>query len=47
VFLVVGTRAPNERCHYPDADLLFVEDGDGPRYTTRSGELLVSLRPTS
>jgi uncharacterized cupin superfamily protein len=45
VFLVVGTRAPNERCHYPDVDLLFVEDGDGPRYTSRSGELLVSLRP--
>jgi uncharacterized cupin superfamily protein len=45
VFLVVGTRARNERCYYPDVDLLFVEDGDGPRYTSRSGELLVSLRP--
>jgi uncharacterized cupin superfamily protein len=43
VFLVVGTRATNERCHYPDVDLLFVEDRDGARYTTKSGKLLVSL----
>jgi uncharacterized cupin superfamily protein len=45
VFLVVGKDQPNERCHYSDVDLLYVEDGDWPRYTTRSGELLVSLRP--
>jgi uncharacterized cupin superfamily protein len=45
VFLVVGTRGTNERCHYPDVDLLFVDDDDGPRYTKRSGEVLVTLRP--
>jgi uncharacterized cupin superfamily protein len=45
VFLVVGTRGRTERCHYPDVDLLFVEDADGPRYTSRSGELLVRLGP--
>ncbi|MBV8447382.1 MAG: cupin domain-containing protein [Hyphomicrobiales bacterium] len=43
IFLVVGTRGARERCHYPDADLLFVEDEKGARYTTRSGELLLSL----
>ena len=42
-FLVIGTRGTKERCHYPDADLLFVEDENGARYTTRSGELLVTL----
>ena len=44
VFLVVGTRGTKERCHYPGVDLLFVDDDDGPRYTTRAGETLVSLR---
>jgi uncharacterized cupin superfamily protein len=43
VFLVVGTRGANERCHYPDVDLLFVEDRAGARYTTKSGEVLISL----
>ncbi len=43
VFLVVGTRGSKERCHYPDADLVFVGDEKGERYTTRSGTLLVSL----
>jgi len=43
IFLVVGTRGARERCHYPDVDLLFVEDEKGARYTTRSGELLLSL----
>jgi len=46
VFLVVGKDQPNERCHYSDVDLLYVEDEKGPRYTTRSGELLVSLHAT-
>ncbi|MFI5011965.1 MAG: cupin domain-containing protein [Hyphomicrobiales bacterium] len=45
VFLVIGTRTTNERCHYSDVDLLFVEDGNSQRYTTRSGEVLVSLAP--
>src|SRR5580704_11040647 len=44
VFLVVGTRGTKERCHYPDVDLLFVEDEKGERYTSRSGEVLVMLR---
>jgi len=45
VFLVVGSRAKRERCHYPDVDLVFVEDEKGPRYTRRSGEILRSLWP--
>jgi len=45
VFLVVGSRAKRERCHYPDVDLVFVEDEKGPRYTRRSGETLRSLWP--
>jgi uncharacterized cupin superfamily protein len=45
VFLVVGTRGTKECCHYPDVDLLYVDDGEGERYTTRSGEVLVLLRP--
>jgi uncharacterized cupin superfamily protein len=44
VFLVVGTRGTKERCHYPDVDLLFVEDEESERYTSRSGEVLVMLR---
>jgi uncharacterized cupin superfamily protein len=38
VFLVVGDNHPQERCHYPDADLMFVEDGRGGHYTNRAGE---------
>jgi uncharacterized cupin superfamily protein len=37
-FLVVGTRASRERCHYPDVDLMFVADDVGERYTNRSGD---------
>ena len=37
-FLVVGTRASRERCHYPDLDLMFVADDVGERYTHRSGD---------
>jgi uncharacterized cupin superfamily protein len=37
-FLVVGTRASRERCHYPDIDLMFVADDVGERYTNRSGD---------
>jgi uncharacterized cupin superfamily protein len=37
-FLVVGTRASRERCHYPDLDLMFVADDVGERYTNRSGD---------
>jgi len=38
VFLVVGTRAALERCHYPDVDLAFVNDENGRRFTRKSGE---------
>jgi uncharacterized cupin superfamily protein len=38
VFLVVGSRAPAERAHYPDIDLIYeMSDGRG-RYTNRAGE---------
>jgi uncharacterized cupin superfamily protein len=38
VFLVVGTRAPNERAHYSDIDLAIALDGENRRYTHKSGE---------
>ncbi len=38
VFLVVGTRAPSERGHYPGIDLVFERDGQSARYTRKSGE---------
>jgi uncharacterized cupin superfamily protein len=37
VFLVVGTRATRERCHYPDIDLVHEQDGDRYRLTHKSG----------
>jgi len=37
-FLVVGTRAPAERAHYPDIDLAYEGDGKTVRYTRKSGE---------
>ncbi len=36
-FLVVGTRATVERVHYPDVDLMYVEDEAGGRYTHKDG----------
>jgi uncharacterized cupin superfamily protein len=36
-FLVVGTRATCERCHYPDIDLVHEQDGDRYRLTHKSG----------
>ena len=39
VFLVVGTRTPSERAHYPGLDLVAVRDeGATGRYTHKSGE---------
>ncbi len=38
VFLVVGSRAPIERCHYSDIDLVHDQDGDRYRLTHKSGE---------
>lgn len=36
-FLVVGTRAPKERAHYPDIDLAFHSDSTGRRFTRKDG----------
>ena len=38
VFLVVGTRAPRERCQYSEIDLVHEQDGDLYRLTHKSGE---------
>jgi len=38
VFLVVGSRAPAERAHSPDVDLLCEATGGRGRYTNRAGE---------
>jgi len=35
---VVGSRAPAERAHYPDIDLLYEATGGRVRYTNRAGE---------
>ena len=37
LFLVVGTRAARERCHYPDIDLAYEYDNGRYRYTRKSG----------
>ena len=37
VFLVVGTRAHRERCHYSDIDLVQDLDGDRYQFTHKSG----------
>ncbi len=38
VFIEVGTRAPAERAHYSDIDMVVVRDGKGARYTRKNGE---------
>jgi uncharacterized cupin superfamily protein len=38
VFLVVGSRAPTERAHYPDVDLAYEAVGGRVRYTNKAGE---------
>jgi uncharacterized cupin superfamily protein len=38
VYLEIGTRAPRERAHYPDVDLIADCDDDGFKYSHRSGE---------
>jgi len=42
-YLVVGTRAKHDVCHYPDADLVYRRDAAGRRYETRDGRLLKNL----
>jgi uncharacterized cupin superfamily protein len=37
VFLVVGSRAQRERCHYPDIDLVYEYNNGRFRYTRKSG----------
>ncbi|GIL03395.1 MAG: transcriptional regulator [Alphaproteobacteria bacterium] len=39
-YLVVGTRAATDVCHYPDLDLLYTRDENGPRYTRADGSPL-------
>jgi uncharacterized cupin superfamily protein len=41
-YLVVGTRAPTDVCHYPDIDLLYTRDAAGKRYTRKDGSPLPS-----
>ena len=38
LYLEIGTRAPTERSHYPDADLAGEKDERGYRFTRKSGE---------
>lgn len=39
-YLIVGTRAAHDRCHYPDLDLLYTRDAGGRRFTARDGSPL-------
>jgi len=36
-FLVVGTSATNDVCHYPDIDLRFEADENGERFVNKAG----------
>jgi uncharacterized cupin superfamily protein len=38
VFLVVGSRTPTDRAHYPDIDLIFEANESRRRFTNRAGE---------
>jgi uncharacterized cupin superfamily protein len=38
VFIEIGTRAPDERCHFPDVDLHMAKDDGVVRFTRKSGE---------
>jgi uncharacterized cupin superfamily protein len=38
VFIEVGTRAPTERAHYSEIDMVFVREGKGVRYTKKNGD---------
>ncbi len=37
VYLEIGTRAPSERAHYPDGDLLFERDGTNVKVMHKDG----------
>jgi uncharacterized cupin superfamily protein len=36
-FIEIGTRAPAERAHYSDVDMMAVRDATGTRYTRKDG----------
>jgi len=36
-YLIVGTDAKTDRCHYSDVDMLYTRDGDGARFTKADG----------
>jgi len=38
LYLEIGARAPRERAHYADVDLVLDRDERGPRFSRRSGE---------
>jgi uncharacterized cupin superfamily protein len=38
VFIEVGSRAPTERAHYSEIDMLVVRDEKGGRYTKKNGD---------
>jgi uncharacterized cupin superfamily protein len=38
VFIEVGTRAPTERAHYSEIDMMVTRDDKGARYTKKNGE---------
>ena len=38
VVLEIGTRASEERCQYPDIDLVYEKRGGKVRFTNRAGE---------
>ncbi len=38
-FLVVGTSATNDVCHYPEIDLRFETDENGERFVNKAGDL--------
>ena len=37
-FLVVGTSAIHDICHYPDIDLRFESDENGQRFVNKAGD---------
>ncbi len=38
VVLEIGTRASDERCHYPDIDLVYEKRDGGIRFSNKAGE---------
>ena len=36
-YIIVGTRAERDVCHYSDVDMLYTRDEDGTRFTRRDG----------